>query len=338
MRKKIIRVVVVLILFIIVYNYSLLKYALTMGYHQMRIISEAKPLSELMNDSAVHDSIKQRLIFIQKVRVFAINQLSLQNSDNYTELFDQKGKAILFNLSASKKYKLEAKIWSFPIVGSFPYKGFFDLDEAKKLANELKDEWDVRVRSVGAWSTLGWFKDPILSNMLYRDDGDLAEVIIHELTHSTLFIKDSVELNENLASFIGSQGSKRFLLSELKDTVAYNRYIHSDYDNRLFLNHMLKGAKQLDSLYKRQDFVEKVDSLKKKEKIAFINQIISELDELPFKEPERYRINFTPNNAYFMSYKRYHEKENQFEKIFREENQSDIFRFISLMKTKYKKD
>ncbi len=93
-----------------------------------------------------------------------------------------------------------------------PYKGFFN----QKLAFELKDElekegYDVIVRNPGGWSTLGWFTDPILSKMLNRSEGDLANLIIHEMVHSTIFVKDSVEFNENLATFIGDRGAEKFL-------------------------------------------------------------------------------------------------------------------------------
>ena len=87
---------------------------------------------------------------------------------------------------------------------------------ADKEMELLKEAgYDVGMRTVGGWSTLGWFKDPILSNMLNRSYGDLANLIIHELVHATIFVKDSVEFNENLASFIGDQGAKLFLKRKL---------------------------------------------------------------------------------------------------------------------------
>ena len=339
MKKKILLIISLAIAATIIFNFSLVKYALTMGYHQINIVNNAIPIQEVLNDSLVHDSVKQRLLYVKKVREYAISTLKLQDSENYTEIYDQKGKAILFNLSASKKYQLKAKRWSFPIVGSFPYKGFFDLEEAKKNARELKDDWDVRIRSVGAWSTLGWFKDPILSNMLNRNDGNLAELIFHELTHSTVFIKDSIELNENLASFIGTEAAKKFLLDELNDSIAFNEYINSDLDSKLFLRHMLSGAKKLDSLYKDTVFQEYNDSLKYKTKFQHITEIVNDISKLPFKNPNKYKADrFKPNNAHFMSYRRYHEKENEFETIFKNKYESDIIRFIDAMKEKYKKE
>src|SRR5690606_16736486 len=133
---------------------------------------------------------------------YAISEIGLEESKNYTSYYDQKGQVILWNLSACESYEFTPKLWSFPFLGSFPYKGYFDLDKAMEEYQLLKElGYDARIRPVNGWSTLGWTKDPILSNMTERSTGAIVELIIHELTHSTLFVKDNIEFNENLASF-----------------------------------------------------------------------------------------------------------------------------------------
>src|SRR5690606_12277179 len=154
--------------------------------------------------------------------------------------------------TAAKPFALEPVEWKFPIIGSFPYKGFFEYEMALKEKARLDaDSLDTNIGVVGGWSTLGWFKDPILSNMLVRDKGSLADLIIHELTHGTLFVKDSVEFNENLATFIGREGAKRFLKAMYgKDSEEVYAFEEGVKDGETFTNHILNGSEKLDSLYK----------------------------------------------------------------------------------------
>src|SRR5690606_11560390 len=140
--------------------------------------------------------------------------------------------------------------WKFPLLGSFPYKGFFDYNMALKEQEKLKEEnFDTYIGVVGGWSTLGWFTDPILSNMLSRKEGELADLIVHELTHGTLFVKDSVEFNENLATFIGNKGAEIILKSKYgENSPEYTGYMQRREDNARFASHILRGSDRLDSL------------------------------------------------------------------------------------------
>src|SRR5690606_27837765 len=144
---------------------------------------------------------------------------------------------------ASEPFRLVPYTWTFPILGSVPYKGFFNEQSAVALADALASEgWDVNVRNPGGWSTLGWFTDPILSEMLEKDEGDLASLIIHEMVHATIFVKDSIEFNENLASFIGDRGAEAFLVARFgTQSEPYKTFIDDDYDYTLFVAHVLQG-------------------------------------------------------------------------------------------------
>ncbi|MCP4457806.1 MAG: aminopeptidase, partial [Cytophagales bacterium] len=145
------------------------------------------------------DSLRAKIEVIQNEKRYAVEELGLNVTDNYTTFYDQKGETALWNVSACRAYSFDPKIWWFPIVGDVPYKGFFDFEKASGVGSELREEgWDVRIRGVSGWSTLGWFKDPILSEMLNRSEGQLAELIIHELTHGTIFVKDRVTFREPL--------------------------------------------------------------------------------------------------------------------------------------------
>ncbi len=338
--KRTLLVIAALLVVILIWQWELVNYGLQQAKGQYHVISNAKPVEEFLNDPNFPDSLKAKIELIQEIRTYAIDSLGLTDSENYTTLFDQKGEDILWNLSAAYPYKMEPKTWSFPMLGSFPYKGFFELDRAKEERDLLKDEgYDTRIRSVGGWSTLGWFKDPILSNMLARGDGRLADLIIHELTHATLFVKDSIEFNENLASFIGKKGAEQFIRSKYgPDSKEMDDYLQYFEDSKSIVNHMLAGYKALDSLYTNFENFELPDSTKQIQKTAVLTQIISSLDTITFSRPERLKKAFEhqlPNNAYFMSFQRYGAKQDLFMDEYLNNFEGDIKSFITYYKSKY---
>lgn len=332
-------VVVAVLLILGIWQYDLLKYALGQGKGQFHILWNAKPVEEYLEDPMVPDSVKSKLRYIQVVRRYAVDSLGLYDTDNYTTMFDQKGEPVLWVVTGCKPFALEAKKWQFPIVGEVPYKGFFEEDKALKEVGILKDEgWDVGVRTVGGWSTLGWFKDPILSNMLFRSEGALANLIIHELVHATIFVKDSVVFNENLASFIGDRGASLFLRhhfggasSELED------YTREMEDKARFIDHVLRGADHLDSLY--SSFSQDMAVFEKNEaKEQMIRNIITAMDTISFSKPERYHNQFEegmPNNTFFMSYLRYQSQQSGIGEWFERDFGGDFHRFMDYLKAQY---
>ena len=241
-------------------------------------------------------------------------------------------------VTACEPYEFKPRMWSFPIIGSFTYKGFFDLDKARSLAQELKDEGlDIHVRSVSGWSTLGWFKDPILSNMLTDSPGELANTIIHELTHGTIFIPDSMTFNENLATFIGNRGAENFLQHKYGEASAeYNEYVTARTDSKKFTQYIVAKVKALDSLY--NDMLTLPDSVRLKRKANFIDEIIAGLAELDFNNKERYQNyygNYRPNNAYFISFLNYRERQDEFDSLYLVSHQADLAKFINSWKMLY---
>ena len=251
MIKKIVLAFGAVVLVLILWNWELVVYGIRQGYGQVKIVWQAKPIEEFLNDPQFPDSLKQKLLLIQEVRQYAIDSLGLEDTENYKTLFDQKGEELMWVVQACDPFALKPKMWDFPVVGSVPYKGFFSkqkaLDERARLE---KEDYDISIRNPGGWSTLGWFTDPILSGMLKRDDGDLASLIIHEMVHATIFVKDDVNFNENLASFVGDTASYYFLASKFgRDSNQFLEYLHDDQDYRSYSRHILRGTQQLDSLY-----------------------------------------------------------------------------------------
>ena len=329
----------VLLILIIVYR-DLISYGLGQAKGQYTIIRNARPVAEVMADPATPDSIRQQLKLVEEVRNYAMNTLQLHQSDNYTTYYDQQGRELMFVVTACEPFALQPKKWQFPIIGSFPYKGFFDSTKAQKEANIWRNQgYDVRVRTAGGWSTLGYFKDPILSNMLDRSEGGIADLIIHELTHATVFVKDSVEFNENLATFIGERGAEQFLVEKYgPDSDQLNAYIAGRENGRIFADHILRGAQQLDQFYQNLDPA--LDSTAKAtQKWALIKEIAATIDTLSFLGGDaRYGTVFEnqlPNNAYFMSFLRYRQGQSTLETWFQEEYQGDLQALLADMKRRY---
>jgi predicted aminopeptidase len=328
---------VVFILVIIFWD--LVSYGVRQGYGQMNIIWNARPVTEFLNDPEFPDSLKSRLHLIDEIRKYAIDSLGLKDTENYKIMYDQKGKEIMWVVMASEPFALKQKEWKFPVVGAVPYKGFFNQSLAFELKDELEKEgYDVIVRNPGGWSTLGWFTDPILSKMLNRSEGDLANLIIHEMVHSTIFVKDSVEFNENLATFIGDRGAEKFLIHKYGvNSETYRTYIDEDKDYLKFVDHMLRGARTLDSLYQSMNETEPIDK-KRRQKKEMISRIVSAMDTLSLsltkKPSERFKDKL-PNNAYFMNFRQYQAKQNDFWGEFNDRFHGDLKAYIQYLSKEF---
>tara|TARA_B110000046_G_scaffold173883_1_gene196968 strand:+ start:497 stop:1507 length:1011 start_codon:yes stop_codon:yes gene_type:complete len=297
---------------------DIIHYGALQAQGQILILMKAQPITTYLNDANYPDSLKLRIQQIQQIKAYG-EKIGLKPTDNYTSLYDQKNKASLWNLSACHPYKFENKTWSFPFLGSFGYKGFFDLSQARIERESLEKEgYDTRIRSVKAWSTLGWFKDPILSNMLNNSEAQIAETLFHELTHSTLFLKNQLQFNENLASFIGKKACidyLNFYYGPHADQLI--EYLSDLEDSERFRQHILRGKHSLDILYKSFSPVDN-STIKSVEKNKSIRNIVNHLDTITFSNSNYYSIfnNSLPNNTYFMSYTRYYAEEHELDSLF----------------------
>jgi len=337
--KRLLIVVGLLLLITVIWQYELIIYGARQGYGQFEILYHARPIDEVLVDKSYPDSLKQKLLLIEEIKRFAFDSLQINFSKNYTTFYNQKGKPILWIVTACEPYNLKAKEWNFPFVGKVSYKGFFTKELVKQAAEDLKKEgYDIEIDEVAGWSTLGWFKDPVLSSMLNNNEGKLANLIIHELTHGTLFIKNNVEFNENLADFVGDYGTTRFLQYKYgKNSIQYKDYEHSKTDYKLFSEHILVGTKKLDSLYKTMKVSQSINE-KDTLKYRLIKNIISSVDTISFansKWKKRAHIKKLPNNAYFIDYIRYRSQQNIFNKEFKDRFNSNFKIYFAFLKQKY---
>ncbi|HEU4717052.1 MAG TPA: aminopeptidase [Bacteroidia bacterium] len=325
-----------------IFNLPLVAYGLKMAKGELTIVWNARPVKDVLADPAVPDSVKAKLKLIEEIRQFAIDSIGLSPSKNYTTFFNQQGKRLIYVVTACRPFAMQPHLWHFPVLGDVPYKGFFEKEKAMDEENRLKKEgWDTDIGGASGWSTLGWFKDPVLSQMLAYREGDLAELIIHELTHGTIFVKDSVEYNENLASFIGYKGALWFLESKYgKDSKQYTDYVNGRKDDETLEKFMLACAHSLDSLYKSMpagmDSLQKV-SLKKN---AF-RKFAENSRQLPFAAdtlfPKRFAKRIEKSgNTFFMQYVRYGAKQVNFENEFA--RFANLRAYMKWLKKKYGKE
>ena len=174
--------------------------------------------------------------------------------------------------------------------------------------------------------------------MLSRSEGDLANLIIHEMSHATIFVKDSVDFNENLATFIGDRGTEKFLIYKYGEhSKEYTTYMEEDKDYLKFVDHMLRGAKALDSLYNSMDTADPMEEkLDSKEKV--IRRIINTMDTLSLaltSTPSKRFRSELPNNAYFMNFRQYQSKQDTFADEWKAKFDSDLRAYISYLSDKY---
>jgi predicted aminopeptidase len=304
---------------LIILNIHLIPYLFDQAKGQVEVLWNAIPIEEAVHDPLLPDSLKDRLNWVTESKAFA-EKIGLEVNKSYTTLYNQQGKTTLWNLSACEPYSFTPYQWKFPIVGQVPYKGFFDLDKALSEKEILDGKgYDTRIRSVSAWSTLGWFNDPIMSNLLFRSKGSLVETIFHEITHQNIFIKDSIDFNENLASFIGVKAAELFLEEKFcSNSSALIEYRQEIEDERKFIDHILRGKEKLQSLYKNLD--ERQSATEKTEKKNYlIREVIENLDTISFHDPSYYSLfkgKTLPNNAYFMSFSRYHSQSEDLDSLY----------------------
>ena len=298
-----------------------LHYLIQAGKGQMELINRARPISEVLRDERTPPRTRSLLGEISSVKKYG-EENGLKPTSNYTEYVKLNRSAAVWVVSASETLRFKAKDWSFPIVGSFPYLGWFDANDAKEFASGLKKEgWDVDVRRASAYSTLGWFRDAVLSTMIPEGPealGDLVNVVLHESVHATLYIKGQSFFNESLANFMANQLTLTYL-DKIKGPHSPERQAYLDsqaygdkIEKRFHDSYVI-----LAGLYSSS----KPDSEKIQEKEKILSALASELG---FKREI--------NNATLIQFKTYNTGQEDFESLFKRCG-SSWPKFLTALKT-----
>lgn len=191
-------------------------YVIRQGLGQFRLSNEQIPLETITKNDALSAEARAKLAWVPRVLEFAVSRLGLDPGDSYQTYVDTAGEPVSYVVSAAAPLALIPYQWQFPFAGRVGYKGFFDLDEARAEKERLEaDGFDTLLTPVQAFSTLGWFRDPILSTMLEKDLPDLVDLLIHESVHRTIYFKahaaETTAYNESLASHVAYEGTLLFL-------------------------------------------------------------------------------------------------------------------------------
>jgi predicted aminopeptidase len=227
----------------------------TVGYYAQAVhghfalLSAARPISWWLQDTATTPELKQRLQRAQRMREFASRELGLPDNGSYTEYADLKRPAAVWNVYAAPELSLELKNWCYPLFGCAGYRGYFDRADADRTAEQLRGEgFEVNVAPVPAYSTLGWFDDPLLNTFINQGDGELARLIFHELAHQVAYAKDDTVFNESFATAVERVGVRRWLDAE-GDAAAREAYARQERRRADFLRLLLDHRRQLAQNY-----------------------------------------------------------------------------------------
>jgi predicted aminopeptidase len=189
-------------------------YAQAVGGH-VDLRNRARPVKELLADSQTPPDLRERLVFAQSVRDFASRNLALPDNGSYRSYADLERPYVVWNVFAAPELSLQAKEWCFPIAGCVEYRGYFAERGARSFADGLKGEgYDTYVGGVPAYSTLGWFDDPVPSTIIGYPDAELARLIFHELAHQVVYVQDDTTFNESFATTVEQEGVKRWVQAQ----------------------------------------------------------------------------------------------------------------------------
>ncbi len=201
---------------------------------QLDLVCRTRPLDQVLSDGTLNEAQRAKVREILAIRDFAANRLGLHVNDSYTAYLDTGGQPVAWNLSASAKDSLTPVLWTFPLAGAIPYLGFFDRQTAADYQLGLVAQgYDTVLYPVEAYSTLGLFADPITTTMLERSEAFLADLLIHESTHNTVWRHGSTDFNENAATFVGRIGAILYLSEKYgadSDVVTETRQKNHDED------------------------------------------------------------------------------------------------------------
>ena len=293
---------------------------------QQRILQSRQPISKITADPNSSEILRQRLTFIMDVRAFAEEDLQLPVADNYLTYVDLKRDYVAWNVVATPEFSMVPKTWCYPFVGCAAYRGYFAEADAYKYSESLKnDGYDVHVGGVTAYSTLGWFDDPVLSTFIRRSKASSAALLFHELAHQVLYVPDDTTFNESFATFVEQEGLRRWQKSSINSEI-YREYLNNYRRQQQFVKLVLEYRQKLELLYE----TDLAPNRKRIEKASILADLRNKFNHLKTKQTGLAAyddwMNRPLNNAKISGVVAYHDFVPAFSKILAEKN-GDLAQF-----------
>lgn len=219
----------------------------------LSLMSRARPIASVVDDPHTSPALRKRLEDVLAIRAFASDDLGLPRNGSYTGYADLGRPFVVWSVFATLELSMRLKQWCFPFVGCVAYRGYYDRDDAERFAQRLRDEGlDVVVRGVPAYSTLGWFDDPVLNTFIGYPEAEVARLIFHELAHQELYVKGDTTFNESFATTVEREGVRRWLVAveeRTHDTKLSDEWETFDMRRRQFLALLQRHRAALEALY-----------------------------------------------------------------------------------------
>ena len=295
---------------------------------QFEILRKSRPIPQVAADPATSTNLRRQLATVERIRSFATTNLSLPGGKSFGKYADLGREHVVWVVYATPELSLQPKTWTYPIVGKMDYRGFFHKQDADKLAGELRrDGYDVYIGGVNAYSTLGWFHDPVLNTFVGYTDIQLAETIFHELTHRKVFRRGDTIFNESLASVVAEEGVKRWLQQQGK-TGELRKYHALLVRRREFDRDIDLTRRKLEALYASSQ----PDAVKRRGKAAILAKLRDEFRELHHRWGGRGLESWLTediNNGHIVSLKIYSVRMPEFRALLAQTN-GDFARFFQM--------
>jgi predicted aminopeptidase len=243
---------------------------------QIALLSGARPIDDWLADPEIGEKLRERLTKVREIRHYAARELGLPDNNSYKTYADLKRPYVLWNVVATPELSMQPAQWCFPIAGCVNYRGYYNKNEAQEYAVALRRAgYDVQMAGVAAYSTLGWFNDPVLSTFIQYSDGELARLVFHELAHQVAYAKDDSQFNESFATAVEEVGVERWMAKQGDDKMRQT-YLEFEGRKKDFLTLLVKYRQRLLVNYARQVS----DGDKRKEKGKIFQALKDEYQEL----------------------------------------------------------
>lgn len=311
-------------------------YLLKQGYGQASLLFQRESVEQARADLRLSAEQRDRLAVVAAAKAYAQETIGLKRTGSYEAVVVLDRPAVTYVVSGAPKDALQPYLWHFPVLGAVPYKGFFDKSDAEAEKRSLEQRgYDAHLRGVAAFSLLGWLPDPIYSSLLRYAPPVLANIILHELTHSTVYLKGESSFNEGFATFVGNQGALGFLRGRYGAESPEVHYAAGALrDERRFSGFLAEVASELRGLYRAPlSFEEKLAR-----RAVLFDEAKARYALLKLETDHFAGFSHTPlNNAYLMTQLTYQSNTERFERVY-DRLGRDLPKFVRFFRDEVAKD